>query len=101
MLLLMASVIFFSNCSETIQITIGGAYFLPNIFYWGLALLVESKDTWNMSRYTMELKSPTDEKAGSKTESMTEVFWLASQHTERTHWLRRANIAPITDDWDT
>ncbi|OGM41819.1 hypothetical protein ABOM_009664 [Aspergillus bombycis] len=93
-LLLMTSVIMFSNSSEKIQIAVGAAYFILNILYWGLALLVEPGDVWDMSRYDIQHDMP------QKKGNYTEVLWLAILETRSIDWVRRANIAPKTAPWD-
>lgn len=50
-LLLMTSVIMFSNSSEKMQIAVGAVYFILNILCWGLALLVDPSGVWDMRRY--------------------------------------------------
>ncbi|KAB8221608.1 hypothetical protein BDV33DRAFT_230108 [Aspergillus novoparasiticus] len=93
-LLLMTSVIMFSNSSEKMQIAVGAAYFILNILYWGLALLVEPSDVCDTSRYNIDTQNPT------LANSYTEVLWLAILETESIYWVRRANIAPKTEAWD-
>ncbi|KAE8407433.1 hypothetical protein BDV37DRAFT_279967 [Aspergillus pseudonomiae] len=93
-LFLMTSVIMFSNSSEKIQIAVGAAYFILNILYWGLALLVEPRDVWDMSRY--DIKNAVFK----ETSNYTEVLWLAIFETKSIDWVRRANIAPKTGPWD-
>ncbi|PIG85025.1 hypothetical protein AARAC_000653 [Aspergillus arachidicola] len=96
-LLLMTSVIMFSNSSEKMQIAVGAAYFILNILYWGLALLVEPNDVWDTSRYKIDPKKtlkPTLAK------SYTDVLWLAISETKSIDWVKRANIAPKTAAWD-
>ncbi|KAB8249210.1 hypothetical protein BDV35DRAFT_402673 [Aspergillus flavus] len=93
-LLLMTSVIMFSNSTEKMQIAVGAAYFILNILYWGLALLVEPSDVWDTSRYKRKTPEPTFAK------TYTQVLWLAVLETKSIDWVRRANIAPKTEAWD-
>ncbi|KAE8326016.1 hypothetical protein BDV39DRAFT_193961 [Aspergillus sergii] len=93
-LLLMTSVIMFSNSSEKMQIAVGAAYFILNILYWGLALLVEPSGVWDMSRYHI------DTPKGTLASTYTKVLWLAILETGSIEWVRRANIAPKTAAWD-
>lgn len=96
-LLLMASVVFFSNCSGKMQIAIGAAYFILNILYWLLALLVEPRKTWNLEhRYHVEEQELKYE--GNK--NFTNALWLAIRHTGQTRWAKRADIVPVTDSWE-
>ncbi|KAE8317339.1 hypothetical protein BDV41DRAFT_561565 [Aspergillus transmontanensis] len=96
-LLLMTSVIMFSNSTEKMQIAVGAAYFILNILYWGLALLVEPNDVWDTSRYKID---PEKTQKPTFAKSYTEVLWLAILETKSIDWVRRANIAPKTEAWD-
>lgn len=97
-LLLMASVVFFSNCSGKMQIAIGAAYFILNISYWLLALLVEPKKTWNLnSRYHVQ----EQELIYRGDKNFTGALWLAIHYTGRAQWAKRADIIPVTDAWET
>ncbi|KAK6823318.1 hypothetical protein RU639_006041 [Aspergillus parasiticus] len=96
-LLLMTSVIMFSNSTEKMQIAVGAAYFILNILYWGLALLVEPNDVWDTSRYKIDPEKPPKLIVA---ESYTQVLWLTILETKSIDWVRRANIAPKTEAWD-
>ncbi|KAF7596670.1 hypothetical protein BBP40_000592 [Aspergillus hancockii] len=52
----------FSSSSQIMQLTIAGANFVLNILYWGSALLVSPKTTWNLDRYHLEQQVLTDAK---------------------------------------
>ncbi|PYI07938.1 hypothetical protein BO78DRAFT_82198 [Aspergillus sclerotiicarbonarius CBS 121057] len=93
--LLMASIILFSNCGWTMQIAIGAAYIILNILYWALALLTEPQDTWDMSRFDVK---ETNRKL---TRSYTSALWEAIRETEEIDWVRKGgDLAPATKAWD-
>ncbi|OQD85099.1 hypothetical protein PENANT_c011G05669 [Penicillium antarcticum] len=95
-ILLMASIIFFSNSGWKMQIAVGLAYVILNIAYWAMALLTEPGDTWNMEdRYDIEKANKP-----KMTENFTLAMWEAIQATKEIEWLRRAKIAPGTQNWD-
>lgn len=96
--LLMAAIIFFSNCGWKMQIAVGLAYIILNLAYWALALLTEPRDIWNIdSRY--EVERP-DEGATSKYSNYTQVLWRAIQETGQIDWVKNAGMAPSTKNWD-
>ncbi|KAJ5654187.1 hypothetical protein N7490_001190 [Penicillium lividum] len=92
--LLMASIIFFSNCGWKIQIAVGLAYIILNLAYWAMALLTEPQDLWNMeSRYNVEVL--VDEHSANYTLAM----WKAIQTTGSVRWVKKAGFAPSTKNW--
>ncbi|RAL01861.1 uncharacterized protein BO80DRAFT_492875 [Aspergillus ibericus CBS 121593] len=93
--LLMASIILFSNCGWTMQIAIGVAYIILNILYWATALLTEPQDTWDMSRFDVK---ETNRKI---TGSYTSALWEAIRETGEVDWVRKGgDLAPVTTAWD-
>ncbi|PWY87516.1 hypothetical protein BO70DRAFT_195942 [Aspergillus heteromorphus CBS 117.55] len=92
--LLMASIILFSNCGWTMQIAVGVAYIILNILYWAMALLTEPQDTWDMSRYQVKQDDPII------SGSYTAVLWQAIKKTRQIDWVRSGNLAPQTPAWD-
>ncbi|KAJ6102407.1 hypothetical protein N7486_004834 [Penicillium sp. IBT 16267x] len=92
--LLMASIIFFSNCGWKIQIAVGLAYIILNLAYWGLALLTEPQDLWNWeSRYQKE------ELKNEICANYTVAMWKAIQSTGKVGWVKKAGFAPATKKW--
>ncbi|KAI9934547.1 hypothetical protein ASPWEDRAFT_43967 [Aspergillus wentii DTO 134E9] len=106
-ILLMASIIIFSNCGWVMQIAIGVAYIILNMLYWLLALLVKPKDIWDMSRYVLE-EAPTAKDAnknarkGTKkgaTPNYTNTLWQAINTTKTIDWVSKGGFAPSTEAW--
>ncbi|KAL5357778.1 hypothetical protein BJX96DRAFT_182319 [Aspergillus floccosus] len=95
--LLMASIIFFSNCGRTMQIAVGVAYIILNILYWAMALLTPTQHTWDMSRYKVE---ETTERPEDQPTNYTQVLWYAIRETQAIDWVRRGGMAPSTVHWD-
>ncbi|PKY05723.1 hypothetical protein P168DRAFT_280615 [Aspergillus campestris IBT 28561] len=97
--LLMASVVLFSNCGWTMQTAIGVSYMILNILYWAVPLLMDRRDTWDMSRYVISQRgaafSPSRPKA-----SFTQTLWYAVQETKRTEWVATGKLAPASPWWD-
>jgi hypothetical protein len=95
-ILLMASIIFFSNSGWKMQIAVGLAYVILNIAYWAMALLTEPHHTWNMKeRYDIKR---TNEK--TIRENFTAVMWDTIQATKEIDWIKKAKVAPATKNWD-
>ncbi|GAQ04957.1 hypothetical protein ALT_2278 [Aspergillus lentulus] len=68
--LLMAAIIFLSNCGWKIQIAVGLAYIILNLAYWAMALLTDPHEAWNMEhRYEVDLLEKKDN------ENYTQVLW--------------------------
>ncbi|KAE8153126.1 hypothetical protein BDV25DRAFT_150003 [Aspergillus avenaceus] len=94
-LFLMISVIMFSNSSQRMQIAIGAAYFILNILYWLLALLVPPHNIWDMSRYRVQR-----EEYEFHGNTLTDALWVAIQYTGQTEWVTRSHIMPNTRFWN-
>ncbi|PLB35964.1 uncharacterized protein BDW47DRAFT_109533 [Aspergillus candidus] len=93
--LLMASIIFFSNCGWKSQIAVGLAYVILNIAYWAMALLTEPRQTWDIdSRYSIK---PIERKL---TDNYTQVLWHCIRTTGKVHWIHKGQLAPSTPNWD-
>ncbi|KAJ5546134.1 hypothetical protein N7494_003719 [Penicillium frequentans] len=93
--LLMASIIFFSNCGWKIQIAVGLAYIILNLAYWALALLTEPQELWNWeSRYQKE------ELVNEICPNYTVAMWKAIQTTGNVRWVKKAGFAPATKKWN-
>ncbi|RAK98187.1 uncharacterized protein BO80DRAFT_427666 [Aspergillus ibericus CBS 121593] len=92
-LLLMVSVVLFNNCRWQMQVAIGAAYFLLNIQYWLVALLVDPKSMWDLSRYDIRevMTAPGD--------NFTKTLWLAIQHTGSVKWAEHAAVIPQSEKW--
>lgn len=93
--LLMAAIIFFSNTGWKVQIAVGLAYIILNLAYWGLALLKEPSEMWNMEdRYDVKLLE------SHSNPTFTKALWAAIQTTQRIGWAKKAQVAPATKNWD-
>ena len=95
--LLMASIIFFSNCGRTMQIAVGVAYIILNILYWAMALLTPTQHTWDMRRYKVE---ETTENPEDQPTNYTQVLWYAIRETKEIEWVKKGRMAPSTKHWD-
>lgn len=94
-ILLMASIIFFSNAGWKIQIAVGLAYIILNLGYWAMALLTEPKQTWNMeSRFKVEMLEEKDR------QNFTQVLWDAIRTTKKIGWVKKTHAAPSTKNWN-
>ncbi|KAF9889134.1 hypothetical protein FE257_007623 [Aspergillus nanangensis] len=91
--LLMASIILFSNCGRTMQIAVGVVYIILNILYWAMALLTSPQHTWDMRRYRVE------ETQSVQTGNYTEVLWRAIRDTGEIKWVKKGDLAPATKYW--
>ncbi|KAL4893390.1 hypothetical protein BDV59DRAFT_193215 [Aspergillus ambiguus] len=95
-ILLMAAIIFFSNCGRTMQVAVGVAYIILNILYWVMALLQSpQKASWDIDRYHIETLLKDD-----KPKSFTEVLWYAVRETKCIDWIKNAGLAPGTESWN-
>lgn len=93
--LLMAAIIFFSNCGWKIQIAVGLAYIILNLAYWGMALFTVPGQMWNMDdRYVVEKLENKSNK------NFTQVLWDAIRTTEKIGWVKKTKAAPATKNWD-
>lgn len=93
--LLMASIIFFSNCTWKIQIAVGLAYIILNLAYWAMALLTSPKDLWDIGvRYDAEV---VEERT---VDSLAGVLCVAIRTTGKIGWVKKASLAPSTKIWD-
>lgn len=93
--LLMASIIFFSNCGWKSQIAVGLAYVILNIAYWAMALLTEPRQTWDVdSRYNVKLLER------KVTANYTQALWNCIRTTRKVQWIHKGQFAPSTPNWD-
>lgn len=93
--LLMAAIIFLSNCTWKLQIAIGLAYIILNLVYWGLALLTNPLSMWKpQARYIIEFH---DDHVNS---NYTELLWDVIRSTGEIEWIRQGELAPATKNWD-
>ncbi|PLB40419.1 MGMT family protein [Aspergillus candidus] len=97
--LLMASVVLFSNCGWTMQTAIGVSYMILNILYWAVPLLMDRRDTWDMSRYVIEQRGPAFPPSLKKP-NFTQTLWYAVQETKCTEWVATGKLAPVSRWWD-
>ncbi|PKX91470.1 uncharacterized protein P174DRAFT_443463 [Aspergillus novofumigatus IBT 16806] len=92
--LLMAAIIFLSNCGWKIQIAVGLAYIILNLAYWAMALLTDPRGVWNMEhRYEVELLERKDN------ENFTQVLWDVIRTTGEIRWAKKTGAAPATKNW--
>ncbi|PWY92247.1 hypothetical protein BO70DRAFT_383869 [Aspergillus heteromorphus CBS 117.55] len=95
--LLMASIILLSNCGSVMQIAIGVAYIILNILYWLLALLVEPRDLWDMSRYNIEY---VEQRPSTPASTYTETLWAVINMSGSIDWVVNGEFTPSTPAWD-
>ncbi|KAI9924221.1 hypothetical protein MW887_007171 [Aspergillus wentii] len=102
--LLMASIIFFSNCGWTMQTAIGIAYIILNMIYWAVPRVIEEKNTWDLSRYHVEYDGSSDKHClldeDRDHRNYTKTLWYAIRETGRTEWVETGHFAPKTKAWD-
>lgn len=96
--LLMAAIIFFSNCGWTMQTAIGIAYIIINIIYWAIPIVQENRPAWDLSRYDI-LHEPESDSWFDENANYTLVLWTAIRETGTTEWVLRGRAAPHTDAW--
>ena len=96
--LLMASIIFFSNCGWTMQTAIGIAYIIINIVYWAIPIVQENRP-WDLTRYDIRHDVVKDRRLDENA-SYTQVLWAAIRETGTTDWVLRGSAAPKTDAWE-
>ncbi|PYI04716.1 hypothetical protein BO78DRAFT_449033 [Aspergillus sclerotiicarbonarius CBS 121057] len=106
MVLLMTSVILFSNCDWKMQIAVGAAYIVLNIGYWLFALLVEPSDIWDLGRrYKYDRPGPSltqpEEKKDDRENipSYTRTLSLAIKETGSVNWVMQYGMIPATNVW--
>jgi hypothetical protein len=93
--LLMAAIIFLSNCGWKIQIAVGLAYIILNLAYWAMALLTDPREVWNMEhRYEVELLEK------KQNENFTQVLWDVIRTTGEIRWAKKTGAAPATKNWN-
>lgn len=95
--LLMASIIFFSNCGWTMQTAIGIAYIIINIVYWAIPIVQENR-AWDLPRYDIRHDVEKDRWLGDDA-SYTLVLWTAIRETGKVDWVLRGRAAPQTEAW--
>ena len=95
--LLMASIIFFSNCSWTMQTAIGVAYIILNMLYWIIPSAIKDEKTWDLKQgYHIERVDDRD----PETHEYTQALWYAIRETRCIDWVKNRTIAPPTRWWD-
>ncbi|KAF4168171.1 hypothetical protein CNMCM6936_003279 [Aspergillus lentulus] len=93
--LLMAAIIFLSNCGWKIQIAVGLAYIILNLASWAMALLTDPREAWNMEhRYEVDLLEKKDN------ENYTQVLWDVIRTTGEIRWAKKTGAAPATKNWN-
>lgn len=96
--LLMASVLLFSNCKWTMQAATAVTYIVLNIMYWAIPMVMHERDTWDMSRYNF--RRCLDREPGyTKEPSYTQTLWYAIRETREIGWVEHAKLAPNSPYW--
>jgi hypothetical protein len=94
-ILLMAAIIFFSNCTWKLQIAIGLAYIILNLVYWALALLTDPLLMWKpQARYDIEIY---EDRVYS---NYTQLLWNGIRSSGEVEWIRQGELAPATKNWE-
>lgn len=96
--LLMASIIFFSNCGWVMQGAIGIAYIILNMLYWVIPFVMSNEKTWDLSLYQQEHDEEKD-RILDEEPSYTKTLWYAIRETGRVDWVQRGGAAPNTGFW--
>jgi hypothetical protein len=92
-LLYMVSVVLMSNCSWTMQVSLGVAYIILNGVYWALAMVPLSW-YWDLpSRYVVEKNRIFE------TGNYTEAVWRAIYVSGSTKWVEDSKAIPMTTVW--
>ena len=91
-LFITTAVIFFANCSWTMQAAIAVAYVSLNIAYWLVAAFPESNH-WDLSCYEFQTSSPMMK------ESWTSAVSQAITLSKSTRWVQNHNIVPDHEVW--
>ncbi|RMZ38442.1 hypothetical protein AFCA_000419 [Aspergillus flavus] len=95
-LLLMLGIVLMSNCSWTMQVTLGASYLALNVIYMFCALTPAVSRTWH---WNMRLVRVLD-KSTIITENYTEAIWLAIRATKDIDWVRKGGLIPQTMVWN-
>ena len=96
--LLMASIIFFSNCGWVMQGAIGIAYILLNMMYWVIPFVMGDSKTWDLSLYKQQHDEKYDRRL-DKEPTYTRTLWYAIRETRSVDWVKRGGAAPDTGFW--
>lgn len=97
--LLIASIIFFTNCGWTMQTAIGMAYIILNMMYWVIPFVMGDDDkTWDLSLYQQNHDEKKDRilKPG---QTYTQALWYAIHETRSVDWVTSGGFAPGTGFW--
>ncbi|EYE95583.1 uncharacterized protein EURHEDRAFT_411861 [Aspergillus ruber CBS 135680] len=98
-ILLMASIIFFTNCGWTMQTAIGMAYIILNMMYWAIPFVMGDEKTWDMSLYQKK-HNPEHDRVITENASYTQTLWHAIKETGSVEWVKRGGAAPNTGFWE-
>ncbi|GKZ33454.1 hypothetical protein AbraIFM66950_003351 [Aspergillus brasiliensis] len=96
-LLLMVSVLLFSNCGWTMQTAIAVTYILLNMCYWTVSVLFDARRSWDMSAHYSVKR--LDRAYGSEA-NYTIALWHAIRETGRVEWVQKLGFVPATVSWD-
>jgi hypothetical protein len=100
-LLLMASIILFSNSGWKMQIAVGLAYVILNIAYWAMALLTEPRDMILRGLKSRSLRTtllaPCGKQFGQqrRLSGSRGLKWLQGRRTGRGGWMTRKGTVRI------
>lgn len=96
-LILMFGVICLGNSTLPLQAAYGAAYIILNAAYWSVAAL-PPRSHWDLSCYKVESESYEDE---DKVGTYTLALWRAMAITQSTEWVKKGQIAPDNEAWNT
>lgn len=95
-LFLMMGIVLMSNCSWSMQVTLGASYLALNVAYMFCALTPEVSRGWHWDlRWVKVVRSSTVEAA-----NYTDAIWHAIRTTKSVDWIKKANFVPATPNWD-
>ncbi|GKZ19397.1 hypothetical protein AbraIFM66951_011007 [Aspergillus brasiliensis] len=93
-ILLMVSVLLFSNCGWTMQTAIAVTYIVLNMCYWAVPILFDARRSWDTSaHYSVKRLG----RAYGPESSYTAALWRAIRETGQVEWVRKAYFVSGTD----
>ncbi|PYH73338.1 uncharacterized protein BO88DRAFT_467733 [Aspergillus vadensis CBS 113365] len=94
-ILLMVSVLLFSNCGWTMQTAVAVTYILLNLCYWAVPVLFDARLFWDVAAlYEVEVKNR------KCNHNITVALWNAIQETGQAGCVRIAHLLPDSEAWD-
>ncbi|PLB48308.1 hypothetical protein P170DRAFT_456874 [Aspergillus steynii IBT 23096] len=95
-LFLMVGIVVMSNCSWTMQVTLGISYLALNVVYMFCALTPEVSRLWHWELRMIDAVMNTT----IQSSNYTEVLWHGIRATKSIEWIKKGGFAPATKAWD-